>query len=66
LLAKVNVGGQDQMIPAVLELSASLWYQPGTGLVKQVFTSSRIVVSGSSRPLDFGAHMELAAFSFPD
>jgi hypothetical protein len=66
LAVKVNVGGQDQMIPAVLELSSSLWYQPNIGLVKQVFTSSQILFSSSSCPLTIAAKMELSAFSFPE
>lgn len=66
LAVKVNVGGQDPLIPAVLELSSSLWYQPNVGLVKQVFASSQILFSGSSYPLNFAAPMELSAFSFPD
>jgi hypothetical protein len=66
LMVKINIGGQDQVIPAVLELSSSLWYQPNVGLVKQVFTSSQILFSGSSFPLNIAAQMELSAFSFPE
>jgi hypothetical protein len=66
LMVKINIGGQDQVIPAVLELSSSLWYQPNVGLVKQVFTSSQILFSGSSFPLNIATPMELSAFSFPE
>jgi hypothetical protein len=65
LAVKANVGGQNQLLPAVLELSSSLWYQPNVGLVKQVFTSSQILFSGYSCPLNIAAPMGLSAFSFP-
>ncbi len=64
LTVKVNAGGQDQLVPAVLELDASLWYQPNVGLVKQVFTSGEISSMGFSSPLTFPSQMELWKYNF--
>jgi hypothetical protein len=64
LTVKVHAGSQDQLVPAVLELEASLWYQPNVGLVKQVFTSSEISSMGFSSPLTFPSQMELWEYNF--
>jgi hypothetical protein len=64
LIVKVHTGSEDQLVPAVLELDASLWYQPNLGLVKQVFTSGEISSAGFSYPLNFPSQMELWEYNF--
>jgi hypothetical protein len=63
LMIQTQFGGQDQLLPAVLNLTSLLWYQPHVGLLKQMFVSSEVRSGGCSYPLGIASKMELQEFS---
>jgi hypothetical protein len=65
LTVEVKLGGEDQSIPAMLELVSLLRYQPQVGLVKQVFTSSQVLLGGTSYPVNIMSQLELIEYTFP-
>jgi hypothetical protein len=64
LMVEVHLGTQDQLVPAVLELKSTVWFQPHVGLIKQVFTSSEVVVGGYSSPAEISSQMDLVEYNF--
>ncbi len=65
LMIELNLAGEDQLVPAVLELTSSLWYAPHVGLIKQIFASAEVFVGGYSCPVDISSQMELLEYTFP-
>jgi hypothetical protein len=59
-----NLGFLRRKIPAVLELTSALWYQPDIGLVRQVFTSSTVSAGGFTYPIEIPSQMILLEYNF--
>jgi hypothetical protein len=65
LVIQAHLGDEDQLLPAVLDLTSLLWYQPHVGLVKQVFASAEIHSGAYAYPLEIPSQMELLEYSIP-
>jgi hypothetical protein len=65
LVIQAHLGDEDQLLPAVLDLTSLLWYQPHVGLVKQVFASAEIHSGAYAYPLEIPSQMQLLEYSIP-
>jgi hypothetical protein len=55
----------NQNVPATLEISGTLWFEPYVGLVKLTMDTSDILWNGTTLSVDMGSSLELTRFTPP-